>query len=252
MYITSRENSTYKMIKTLMKKKGRLLNNMYFAEGVRIVKEALLYAEDMIEYLLVAERSSSEDWIKDCGKEVTVLRDNLFDSLCNTETPQGVAAVLRMPENTQAVPENAKYLLVIDGVSEPGNLGTIIRTAEAAGVDMVCIRSGSADLYNPKVVRSTMGSIFRLPVVQFDEPEFLLRLKENGFSVIATALSDDSVSPDELPKLDKRAIVIGSEAFGVSPEVIEASDFCLKLPMSGRVESLNAAVAAGIVLYFLR
>lgn len=252
MYITSRENSTYKMIKSLMKKKGRTQNRMYFAEGARMVQEALLYAGDSIEYLLVSENYSAEEWLSNSHIEPIILRDNLFDSLCNTETPQGVAAVLKMPEEPECIPPDAKYLLLIDGVSEPGNLGTILRTAEAAGVEMVCIRKGSVDLYNPKVVRSTMGSIFRVPVMQFSGTEWISELKAEGFSVISTALTENSVSPYELPYCAKKAVVIGSEAYGVSEEVLKESEFCLKLPMEGRVESLNAAVAAGIVMYLLK
>lgn len=252
--ITSRENPTYKMVKSLARKKGRTQTGMYFAEGVRLVEEALQDAAEQLVCILVSASYTGhgrpvDTLLGKTQKPVYVLRDALFRTLCGTETPQGIAAVLRIPQPPAEIPAHADYLLIIDGVAEPGNLGTILRTAEAAGVDLVCLRAGSADLYNPKVVRSTMGSVFRVPVMPFAAPELLDTLHQAGFLVIATALQPHAIPPQAVTAGKKRALIIGSEASGVSEDLLARADACVRLPMAGRVESLNAAVAAGILLY---
>ncbi len=250
--ILSRENKTLKLIRGLQKKKGRTDSGLYFVEGVRIVREALQDAEAQIECLVVSQsfEEKNQSFVDDLdknGKTVYIVKDGLFSDLCDTETPQGIAAVLHMTKPT-IQPQTLSYLLVLDGVSEPGNLGTMIRTAEAAGIEAVLLLKGCVDLYNPKVVRSTMGSLFRVPCVTGLEPSYLKELQSQGFQLIATAL-EDSVPLTEGVVTGNRAIVIGSEADGVSEEILKMADVRLRIPMEGKVESLNAAVAAGIVMY---
>lgn len=254
--IASRDNKTLKMIRSLQRKKGRCETGLYFVEGVRMVEEALRWAEDAIKAIIVSEsfaqkNQSFVDTLDESGKTVYTAKESLFQEICNTEAPQGIGAVLVMPENAERDFSDDRFLLVLDGVSEPGNLGTIIRTAEAAGVDCVILLKGCADLYNPKVVRSTMGSLFRVPCLSGAELETVSRLKADGFSIVATALQD-SVAIDNADVKGKRAIVIGSEAFGVSEELLELSDVRVQIPMEGEVESLNAGVAAGICMYLLK
>ena len=152
---------------------------------------------------------------------------------------------------TDILKENTAKLLVLDNLRDPGNLGTIIRTAEAAGMSGILLSEGCVDITNPKVVRSTMGAIFRVPFVRCEVlADELLRLKESyyGFTVYATALNG-SVVFTENKYYGRCAIVIGNESNGVSPEVLAASDKKIRIPMAGKVESLNAAVAAAIVMY---
>lgn len=254
--IVSRDNKTLKMIRSLQRKKGRCETGLYFVEGVRMVEEALRWAEDAIKAIIVSETFAQKnqafvETLDENGKTVYTAKESLFQEICNTEAPQGIGAVLAIPGNMMHDFSDDSFLLILDGVSEPGNLGTMIRTAEAAGVDAVLLLKGCADLYNPKVVRSTMGSLFRVPCLPGAEAETAARLKADGFSIIATALQD-SVSIGDAKVKGKRAIVIGSEAFGVSEEMLNLSDIRVRIPMEGEVESLNAGVAAGICMYLLK
>jgi TrmH family RNA methyltransferase len=177
--------------------------------------------------------------------------------LSETRTPQGIVAEVMLDSadwdrwwDTQA--DRDFLLLLLDGVQDPGNLGTIIRTAEAAGVDAVVIGSGSVDLYNGKVVRATMGSIFRLPVFARELHQLTGLLKAAGASLLVTALDPSSRSYDEPLYRGKTAIVIGSEARGVSDGMLAEATHKVHIPLSGQAESLNAAVAAGVILYEAR
>ncbi len=253
--LISRENKVLKLIRSLLSKKGRTSSGLYFAEGRRMAEEAMHYAKEQIEAVLVSELFCEKnlDFVREIdssGIPVYTASVKLFKECCDTETPQGIGVVLKT-EPKAVDREKAKFLLVLDGVSEPGNLGTIVRTAEAAGADGVLLMKGCADLYNPKVIRSTMGSVFRVPCRTGVEPEELRAWKAKGFFLTATALYD-SVALGDAKHSDKQMLVIGSEATGVSREVLALSDQRVRIPMSGKVESLNAAVAAGIAMYAFR
>lgn len=253
--LLSRENRFLKLVRSLQSKKGRVTSGLYFAEGRRIAEEALTYAREQIEAVLASDAfyEKNRDDVKkidSSGIQVYTVPEKLFFECCDTETPQGIGVVLKT-EQREIDRENARFLLVLDGVSEPGNLGTIVRTAEAAGVDGILLMKGCADLYNPKVIRSTMGSVFRIPCVSGITLPELAEWKKSGFVVTSTALSR-SVPLSEAKQSEKQMLVIGSEANGVSEEVLAISDQCVRIPMSGKVESLNAAVAAGIAMYALR
>jgi len=254
--ITSKENKLLKTVRSLQRKKGREETGLFFIEGVRMVDEALRWADAALQSVIVSDSYAEKNQtlihrLDESGKTVYTAKETLFRELCTTEAPQGIGAVLRIPEMEDSHAAEDSFLLILDGVSEPGNLGTIIRTAEAAGVDRVLLCKGCADLYNPKVVRATMGSLFRVPCMTGVELSTLETLKQEGFSIIATALSD-SVPIAKAAVCGKRALVIGSEAFGVSKEVIALSDMRVHIPMEGEVESLNAGVAAGISMYMLK
>lgn len=254
--ILSRDNKTLKMMRSLQRKKGRTENGLYFAEGVRIVNEALQDANDAISALVVSDSffKKNENFVHtldENGKTVYTVKDSYFREVCDTEVPQGIGAVLTISEQTGGVSADDSFYIVLDGVSEPGNVGTIIRTAEAAGADGVIFLKGCADVYNPKVVRATMGSLFRIPCLVGADIADVQALKDNGFSVVATALHN-SVSVYDAQVSGKRAIVIGSEAFGVSDAVLDLADVRVRIPMQGKVESLNAGIAAGIAMYLLK
>nr|WP_226391847.1 RNA methyltransferase [Ructibacterium gallinarum] len=241
----------------MRRKKGRIDSGLYFAEGMRMVQEALLDAEAEIQFIIVSDEFAEKNKIfinslDEKGKTVYTARESLFLEICNTESPQGIGVVLRMPEFVVPDWEKQTFVLILDGIADPGNLGTIIRTAEAAGVSCVCLLKGCTDLYNPKTVRSTMGSLFRMHCLSGGQVEALLpALKQHGFTIAVTALKH-SVSLEQAEIVGPRALVIGSEAFGVSDEVLNYADIRVKISMEGKVESLNAAVAAGIAMYFLR
>lgn len=251
--ITGRENKTVKLVRALGRKKERIKNGLYFAEGKRLVNEAIRDAQEDIQCVLVSSSFAEKNELfinalDESGKTVYTANDVIFRTMCQTENPQGIGAVLKMRTQTEPFFDEDRYVLVIDGVSEPGNLGTMVRTAEAAGVDKICILSGSADLYNPKTVRATMGSVFRMHFSMGAAEEIIPELKRSGFEIFATALKD-SVPAESAVIPKKRAVVIGSEASGVSQYVLAEADTCIRIDMQGSVESLNASVAAGIIMY---
>lgn len=250
--VTSKDNKVLKLVRSLHNKKGRLQSCLYFAEGVRLVKEALNFANDKIEFLIISEtyQKQNTEFLSGLDKIIYVTPDKNFAEICDTETPQGIGAVLKMPAKSTPDFNKMNYVLCLDGVSEPGNMGTIIRTAEAAGIDSICLLNDCVDIYSPKVVRSAMGSVFRMNFV-FGSSEIITNLKEADFTVLATALYN-SEPIEETTVIGKRAIVIGNEAHGVSEEIIGLCDKSVRIDMKGSVESLNAAVAAGITMYILK
>lgn len=253
--ITSRDNKILKMVRSLLRKKGRGQTGLYFAEGKRLVDEAIRYIPHSIRHIIVSEEYVSEnteylDGLASSNVLVYVTENKIFTELCDTQTPQGIMAVIEIPTEASADFSSLQYVLILDGVSEPGNLGTIIRTAEAAGIQHICLTNGCVDIYNPKTVRASMGSVFRMKFLHTDKT-FIEQLKSVGFTIVATALYN-SIPIEEAKFSGKRAIVIGNEAKGVSKEVLGISDISVKIDMSGKVESLNAAVAAGITMYMLR
>lgn len=252
--LTSRDNGVLKTARSLGRKKFRDREGLYLAEGLRLVTDAVQSVPGLIEHFIASESFCEKNislinTLDNEGKIVYITKDRLFDEISQTETPQGIAAVLKKPVQAEPDLERLSYVLILDGVSEPGNMGTIIRTAEAAGVELILLGDGCADVYAPKVVRAAMGSVFRM---DFGVMETALpRLKPAGFCIAATALRNSE--PIESAEISgKRALVIGSEAHGVSEAVLDAADIAVRIDMCGRVESLNAAVAAGIAMYMLR
>lgn len=253
--ITSSDNKTLKLVRSLRRKKIREREGLYFAEGVRLTDEALVSVPDAVRFLIVSEEyaAKNDEKIKSLdnnGKIVYITRDNFFDDICDTETPQGIAAVIEMPRQAPPDFSQMKYILILDGVSEPGNMGTIIRTAEAAGIEAICLLDGCADIYNSKTVRASMGSLFRMKFCRSDL-DTVAEIKKCGFEIAATALYN-SQPIEAAAACSRRALVIGSEAHGVSGELLAQSDISVRIDMCGKVESLNAAVAAGIAMYMLR
>lgn len=254
--INGKDNKTLKLIRSLSKKKGRLDSGCYFAEGTRLVDEALKYAKDNIKFIITSKTFCEKNLLQindldEKGLTIYTSNDKLFNEVCDTETPQGIGAVLKIPDVSSSSVDDLSFILILDRISEPGNLGTIIRTAEAAGIDAIYMIKGCTDLYSPKVVRSTMGSMFRVPCITGVEFNEIKTLKANGFTLISTSLKDSQLM-SEAKVSGKRALVIGNEAFGVSDEILEISDLKIRIPMEGNVESLNAAVAAGISMYFIK
>lgn len=176
--------------------------------------------------------------------------DAVMKKISDTETPQGIIAVCRMQNTTlDKLLAKGEMLLVLDRVGDPGNLGTMLRTADAAGVGGVVLLKGCVDIYSPKTVRSSMGSLFHVPVVNgIDEEKFIVEAKEAGYELLVTSLE----GADNLYKADlggRIAFVMGNEASGVSANLLERADKRVYIPMAGRAESLNVAMAAGIVMF---
>lgn len=247
MTITSRENKIYKKIKLLNDKKQREKDGLFVIEGIRGVQDAI---KNGMRVRLAALCEGCD--IKVDAPEVYVLAKRLFVELADTQTPQGIIAVFDMPrsglEDIKADEEG--FTLLCEDLRDPGNLGTVIRTADAAGAAGVVLSKGCCDLFNPKTVRSTVASIGNIPIVRSVDPiEAAETLKKKGFKVIAGALTDEAIGLYEADLSGKIAFVIGNEGNGVSAELLSACDGAVKIPMRGGAESLNASVAAAVMMY---
>ena len=243
--ITSLKNPKVQQWKALKDRKGRKETGCFLAEGRKMVEEALA-SGFWVEAILVDEARAGEFALPQ-GISAYALPENVLAAVCDTKTPQGVAAVVRMEQNARL----GRRVVALDGVQDPGNVGTIIRTADAAGLEGVILSEQCADVFSPKTLRATMGSIFRMPmVVTGDLPGYLAGLRAQGYSVISSQL-DGEPFYQRTAVGERFCLIIGNEGNGVSDEVKATATHKVKLPMRGGAESLNAAIAAGIMMYDL-
>lgn len=243
--ISSLKNPKVQTWKSLKDRKGRRETGCFLVEGRKMVEEALS-SSFPVEAVLVDEKRAGEFSLPG-GTPVYGLPEHVLAAVCDTKTPQGIAAVVRLTHNAAL----GKRIVAMDGVQDPGNVGTIIRTADAAGLEGVILSSQCADAFSPKVLRATMGSIFRMGIrVTEDLPGMAQQLREEGYSIISSQL-DGEPFYERSPVGEKYVLVIGSEGNGVTPEVQQTATHRVRLPMRGGAESLNAAVAAGIMMYEL-
>lgn len=249
--IESRENPWVKRLNGLKIKKNREKEGVFVAEGLRFLQE--IPVGHRVEAFAVSESFAKTEDLSSYAEraEVICLSDALFRIVCDTEHPQGILAVCEQMKWKQAavLEKETPFLLVAEELNDPGNLGTIIRTADACGADGVFLSKGSVDLYNPKVLRSTMGSLFHVPVFQnIDLQEFSMELRQKQIPLYAAHLKGEGY-PYALPLTDACAFLIGNEARGLREETAALCSRWVKLPMPGQAESLNASVAAGVLLY---
>ena len=242
--ITSKANSVVKNAKKLHQKKYR--KTSYLIEGWHLFEEAV-QAGVTIEKIFALE--SYREQLAAFPQTVWVSEDILLD-LADSQTPQGIVAVVQKEEVGQAGLSQGKFLFLED-VQDPGNVGTIIRTADAAGFTGVIVSDKSADIYSLKTLRSMQGSHFHLPIYRMSSQALLKEIKEAGISVLATTLSKDSVDYRELPPIENFVLVMGNEGQGISPLMAESADQLVHISMKGQAESLNVAVAAGILIFHL-
>ena len=247
--ITSAKNPMVQRLRELKNAKARRESGLFLVEGEVMIREAMKCGLKIREIVADETREAFAGEFSGFARAAIVTR-SLLESICDTKTPQGVCAAFEIP--APICPEELPDRIVaLDGVQDPGNVGTIWRTADAAGFQGILLGSGSADPLSPKVMRSAMGSGFRLPFAHAEKlAESLLELRRRGYYVFASDLSgaDFYSRPDSGEKF---VLVIGNEARGISDAVREAADCRVKLPMRGGAESLNAAVAAGIMMYEL-
>lgn len=254
--ITSSSNVQVKTIEKLMKSsRERAKQKLYVCEGIKMFLEIMQKKDCLVKAYF------SESFLNEAvyGEKIEgripvpyeILSDSVFRQTAETKTPQGVLGLVRQPEyryEDLTDGDNAN-LLVLEDVNDPGNLGTIVRTAEGAGVTGIILSRGSVDIFSPKVIRATMGAIDRVPFLYTDDfAGTLKRLKESGVSLYAAHLSG-SVCYDEPDYRGASAILIGNEANGLTEEAAALADRCIRIPMEGAVESLNAGVAAAILMY---
>lgn len=245
MVISSKNNEKIKEIKKLKEKKYK--KNQYIIEGIKIVKEAIGEKAN-IDLIVISESfyKNSND-IEINNYNILVVTDKVFNELSDVKTPQGILAIINKNENN-IIDTNTDYIMAIDDIQDPGNLGTIIRTLDSANIKQLIVSKGTVYAYSPKVVRSTMGAIFRVNIIEVENLlETLLELKNNNFDIVCTSLQTNNSIYDLEYK--KKIVVIGNEANGVSKEIQKNSDNKVKIPMLGKTESLNASVAASIMIY---
>ena len=242
--ITSKANSVVKNAKKLHQKKYR--KSAYLIEGWHLFEEAV-QAGVMIKKIFALE--NYRDQLATFPQTVWVSEDILLD-LADSQTPQGIVAVVQKEEVGQAGLSQGKFLFLED-VQDPGNVGTIIRTADAAGFTGVIVSDKSADIYSLKTLRSMQGSHFHLPIYRMSSQRLLEEAKEAAIPVLATTLSKDSVDYRELPPIENFVLVMGNEGQGISSLMAESADQLVHISMKGQAESLNVAVAAGILIFHL-
>ena len=242
--ITSKANNVVKNTKKLLQKKYR--KDSYLIEGWHLFEEAV-NAQAEIRHIFVLENFF--DKVKDFS-QVHVVTEDILADLADSKTPQGIVAEIAFEEAPIPAVLKGKYLFLED-VQDPGNVGTIIRTADAAGYDGVFISQHSADIYNLKTLRSMQGSHFHLPIYQMKTSDFLELAKQIQLPVLATTLSRDSIDYRELAPMTDFVLVLGNEGQGISQQMMDKADQLVHISMKGRAESLNVAVAAGILIFSL-
>lgn len=272
-YITSKENEKVKYIKSLNEKKYRQKYGQYYLEGIKVVDEAIdMYTKKAIDiqfiaysYDIVSKLNGGENLINkindiNIGNVSNIpfinFKKEIFEYMVDTVTTQGILVVIKKGNSINIdvatqITNKSKNILILDGLQDQGNLGTIIRAANAFEIENILCTYNTTDAYAPKVLRSTMGSIFKVKLTYLSKDnikEEIEKLKSIGYTMVATSLnSKNSIENFDFEK--KYAFVIGNEANGISEIMQNLCDCDIKIPMSSQVDSLNAAVATGILLY---
>ena len=251
--ITSTSNARVKELVQLQKKsKVRNEQGVFLVEGVKMYQE--IPQEQLVKVYVsetFADKQKEEiNRLKD-RRKLEYLSDHVFQYVSDTKTPQGILCVVR--QSTYCLEDILEaedaHLLVLDNLQDPGNLGTILRTAEGAGVTGIIISKDSVDIYNPKVIRSTMGSIYRVPFVYVEDlKEAIAKVKAHGIFTYAAHL-DGKNSYDKEDYTKKTAFLIGNEGNGLRKEIADLADTWIRIPMQGQVESLNAAIATSVLMF---
>ncbi len=248
--ITSKENNLIKHICKLREKKYRDEYCEFIIEGVKLLKEAL-NEKVTIKNIIISEEAIKQKTIeKELLKKIDYIQvpESIFKLISNVENPQGILAVIKKNSNSDIIDEKSDFILALDDIQDPGNLGTIIRTADSINLKQIIVSKGTADAYNPKVIRSTMGAIYRVKIIETENLlETLKNLQKKKYKIVVTSL--DAKKTIFNTNLNKSVIVIGNESNGVSKKIIDIADEKTIIPMEGKTESLNASVATGIILY---
>ena len=259
MMITAKDNEKVKYTKSLLKSKNRNKESKFIIEGYRILTLAI-ECNAKIDYVFINEDFEKKtehveflEILKSKNINTYKTTNKIFNELVDTESTQGILAVVKF--NQRTIQENLKdehrFVVILDRIQDPGNMGTIIRTADAAGVDAIINLKGCVDIYNPKVIRSTMGSIFDMNIIQATQDDALRVLKDNNFEIVSSYLNTDNYY-NTVDYTNKVALVIGNEANGVNDELISKSDTLVKIPIYGNAESLNAAISSAILMYEIK
>ena len=244
--ITSTSNERIKFLKTLKMKKGREESGCYLIEGKRAVTDAVKH-NVAFECLLI-EEGKEFDIEPNCEK--IIVSSHIIELLSETSSPEGIIAQARKFSTEFDANDLNGLVVFLDTLQDAGNLGTIIRTADAAGASAVILSENCVELFNPKVIRATMSSVFNIKIMVTDDKiSALQELKNKGYTLYSAALNGENFYDTEIEKEKNNCIIIGNEGNGISKEVLSVSDKIITLPMRGDAESLNAGIAAGILIY---
>lgn len=251
--ITSKENEFIKHLKKLSDKKYRDQNNEYIIEGVKLLEEAV--AENVkIKTVIICDECTKNNAIsKNLMYEIAkyncvYVAENVFKTITQVMNPQGIIAVIEKETSEEEIDYTQSLIVALDDIQDPGNLGTILRTVDSCGLKQILVSKGTADVYNPKVVRSTMGAIFRVKVIECEDlKQTFKNAKKHHFKLVISSLQTDKNIYDI--DYNKKIIVIGNEANGVGKEIQDMADEKVIIPMLGKTESLNASVATAVILY---
>jgi len=251
--ITSPQNQYLKFLRKLYKTKNRKQKNLFILEGKNIIEEALNQSVDFKYIFMTPEFYENTDLDFEDGNfnsiKVKYVEKDLLRKIADTVSPQGIIAIVKKPEYNFEQLKNKNDLLILDQIQDPGNMGTLIRTAVAAGMDGIIALKGCVDIYNLKVIRATMGTIFAFPILTRVDLKDLKQLyQKNKFNLIS-ADSSQGNSYSNVEYKRPLMLVIGNEGRGVRDEIIELSDRLVKIPIFGEIDSLNAAIAGGIIIY---
>ena len=251
--ITSKDNELIKHIRKLKDKKYRDESNEYVVEGVKLVEEAVK-ENAKIKQIIVCEDTTrtyeipTHIMLEIAKYECISVSDKIFNIITQVTNPQGIMAIIEKNAQNAKIDYTQDIIVVLDDVQDPGNLGTILRTVDSIGLNQIIVSKGTADAFNSKVVRSTMGAIFRIKIIEVENlVQEIKEMRKHHFKLMVTSLQTKNSIYDI--DFNKKIIVIGNEANGVSKEIQDMADEKAKIPMLGRTESLNASVAAGVVMY---
>ena len=251
--ITSKDNELIKHIRKLKDKKYRDESNEYVVEGVKLVEEAVK-ENAKIKQIIVCEDTTrtyeipTHIMLEIAKYECISVSDKIFNIITQVTNPQGIMAIIEKNAQDAQIDYTQDIIVVLDDVQDPGNLGTILRTVDSIGLNQIIVSKGTADAFNSKVVRSTMGAIFRIKIIEVENlAQAIKEMRKHHFKLMVTSLQTKNSIYDI--DFNKKIIVIGNEANGVSKEIQDIADEKAKIPMLGRTESLNASVAAGVVMY---
>lgn len=251
--ITSKDNELIKHIRKLKDKKYRDESNEYVVEGVKLVEEAVK-ENAKIKQIIVCEDTTrtyeipTHIMLEIAKYECISVSDKIFNIITQVTNPQGIMAIIEKNAQNAKIDYTQDIIVVLDDVQDPGNLGTILRTVDSIGLNQIIVSKGTADAFNSKVVRSTMGAIFRIKIIEVENlAQAIKEMRKHHFKLMVTSLQ----TKNSIYDIDfyKKIIVIGNEANGVSKKIQDMADEKAKIPMLGRTESLNASVAAGVVMY---
>lgn len=250
-YITSRMNPLIVSLAKLADKKERDKTGLYIAEGFKLCKEAC--GRSRVRYAVIRQdREQQERYtalVQCSGGEPIVLSESVYNKITKDRSPDGILFVIEA--ESMEFPENMKgeRICILDSIQDPGNVGTIIRTAAALGMDRVILHN-CADIYNPKVIRATMGAFFKISVsLCSNMQKTIALLQSDGRRVLAAALSEQGITLGDAPLFSSDCPILGNEGHGIAAAVIDQCDVCIKIPMTDKIESLNASAAAAVLLW---